>query len=1582
MSIIIKGGSSADLATVKPASTAPVATDTALVVTISPNSPAAAVNGTVSVSNFPSTQPVSGTVTSNIGTTNGLALDATLTGGNLVAVAKTLAKGTTIAGNPTSTAVDANTQALDVNLKGTSSVSVSNASLAVTGTFFQGTQPVSAASLPLPTGASTDATLATRLADATFTGRINTQGQKASAASTPVVLASDQSSIPVTGTFFQGTQPVSAASLPLPTGASADATLTGGTAKTQLVGGAIAKVLAASTAAVATDPALVVAISPNNTIKVSTAPDVTTTGSITTASAFGAITAGTLNSTATAAGTFVASPISGQGVAGITVSGTFTGSIAFEATGDGTNWFSVNAVISGPGTQVSVATVPGQYRVNSGGYQQVRARALSGATITTCNVTMNASADGTLITMAEPLPAGTNALGSVSVSNFPSTQPVSAASLPLPAGAATDASLTNGNARGSFKILDSAGANILAVNGSGQIAVSNFPTTQPVSGTVTSNIGTTNGLALDATLTAGSLIAIAKTSAKGTTAAGQPTSLAVDANTQALHVSVTGTPTVTVSNASLAVTGTFFQATQPVSAASLPLPTGAATDASLTNGNLRGSIKVLDAAGANALAVNASGQVAISNFPASQAVTGTFFQGTQPVSGTVTSNIGTTNGLALDATLTGGNSVSIVKTSAKGTTTVGNPTSLAVDANTQALHVAVTGTPTVTVSNASLAVTGTFFQGTQPVSAAALPLPAGAAADATLTGGTAKTQIIGGATAKVLAASTAAVATDPALVVAISPNSTVKVSAPPDTTTSGSITAASATGALTAGTLSSTVPAAGTFVATPVSGQGVVGITVTGTFTGSFAFEATGDGTNWFSVNAVISGPGTQLSAATVPGQYRVNSGGYQQVRVRAIAGSTITSCSVTLNASGDGTLITMAEPLPAGTNALGSVSVSNFPASQAVTGTFFQGTQPVSLASLPALATGANAIGTVSVTALPALATGANTIGIVNQGLAAAVAGAWTAKITDGTNTAAVTPAGALAITGPTANTVSIPSGNNPILIGGSNGGQAHFYNTDSSGNFYAVSASFVDSVLFASTITASGSNIRSQLGATEVTVFVNVKGTVSGTTPTLVVAIQNLDPSDGTTVQSSSQVIGPTITAAGIYSFNAVLRSGSYQATWTVSGTTPSFGNTTITVVTKTGTGQQGSPNTVANAWPTKLTDGTNTATVKAASTAAVATDTALVVAISPNNVVLTQDAADGSVAAGTAAAKSMLTGAQFNASPPGLTSGQQAALQSDVNGRLVITNQTADVTAAATVLAALNATVTLSASAVDGYSCTLTAVSAPTGIVLTPQISMDGGTSWNNTLFFDPTSQNAYATLDNTRPKAFAAGQAYRILTGLGVSGARVQVTSFTSGSVTISLRGNMGAPILAATRNQTSATYTAVYQLAALTSVALSTGSTSAADKQMAAIFHPATATRQVRIKRVTAYLESTTVATKVSVRLAYLTSATTPATGNPAITPTQHRPSAATAEATCLALPTTVGTLGGLINSYEFNMGVTTANTSSVTPVEIVLWDDSQGANMEPLIIRPGVAEGYSVQFGISGTSVTVLGGVKITFVEE
>lgn len=50
-------------------------------------------------------------------------------------------------------------------------------------------------------------------------------GQTTMSASMPVVIASNQSAVPVSGTFWQTTQPVSAASLPLPTGAATETTL-------------------------------------------------------------------------------------------------------------------------------------------------------------------------------------------------------------------------------------------------------------------------------------------------------------------------------------------------------------------------------------------------------------------------------------------------------------------------------------------------------------------------------------------------------------------------------------------------------------------------------------------------------------------------------------------------------------------------------------------------------------------------------------------------------------------------------------------------------------------------------------------------------------------------------------------------------------------------------------------------------------------------------------------------------------------------------------------------------------------------------------------------------------------------------------------------------------------------------------------------------------------------------------------------------------------------------------------------------------------------------------------------------------
>ena len=122
-----------------------------------------------------------------------------------------------------------------------------------------------------------------------------------------------------------------------------------------------------------------------------------------------------------------------------------------------------------------------------------------------------------------------------------------------------------------------------------------------------------------------------------------------------------------------------------------------------------GSDSVVGADTANGLDVD------VTRVQGTVAVTGTFFQATQPVSGTVTVSNPTTNpetGLAKDATLTGGTVKAIARGGAKGTTAAADLTSNPVDANTQALHATLVGT------QATVPVTGTFFQATQPVSMA------------------------------------------------------------------------------------------------------------------------------------------------------------------------------------------------------------------------------------------------------------------------------------------------------------------------------------------------------------------------------------------------------------------------------------------------------------------------------------------------------------------------------------------------------------------------------------------------------------------------------------------------------------------------------------------------------------------------------------------------------------------------------------------------------------------------------------------------------------------------------------------------
>jgi hypothetical protein len=122
-------------------------------------------------------------------------------GGNLVSL-KANASSELLISSAT-LATEATLSAMSAKLPATIGQKAMAASLAVAIASDQSAIPVSAASLPLPTGAATEATLAA------LSAKFGSLGQKAMAGSAPVVIASDQSAVPV-----------SAASLPLPSGAA------------------------------------------------------------------------------------------------------------------------------------------------------------------------------------------------------------------------------------------------------------------------------------------------------------------------------------------------------------------------------------------------------------------------------------------------------------------------------------------------------------------------------------------------------------------------------------------------------------------------------------------------------------------------------------------------------------------------------------------------------------------------------------------------------------------------------------------------------------------------------------------------------------------------------------------------------------------------------------------------------------------------------------------------------------------------------------------------------------------------------------------------------------------------------------------------------------------------------------------------------------------------------------------------------------------------------------------------------------------------------------------------------------------
>ena len=183
-------------------------------------------------------------------------------------------------------------------------------------------------------------------------------------------------------------------------------------------------------------------------------------------------------------------------------------------------------------------------------------------------------------------------------------------------------------------------------------------------------------------------------------------------------------------------------------------------------------------------------------------------------------------------------------------------------------------------------------------------------------------------------------------------------------------------------TTSTTASTAATFT---TNGYDTVIVTLAASsgFTGgAVAFEVY-DGANWMPVKAAnilnyTTTTSTIAPAANSTNGFQVSVAGFPQFRVRLASVLTAGTLGVTaiISSAPDVSVVTVgldpSQPLPAGSNAIGSVAVSSLPAIPAGSNTI--GSVNLS-GTLPAFA----ATPTVNVGSLPSLPTGANVIGAVN---------------------------------------------------------------------------------------------------------------------------------------------------------------------------------------------------------------------------------------------------------------------------------------------------------------------------------------------------------------------------------------------------------------------------------------------------------------------------------------------------------------------------------------------------------------------------------------------------------------------------
>jgi hypothetical protein len=238
-------------------------------------------------------------------------------------------------------------------------------------------------------------------------------------------------------------------------------------------------------------------------------------------------------------------------------------------------------------------------------------------------------------------------------------------------------------------------------------------------------------------------------------------------------------------------------------------------------------------------------------------------------------------------------------------------------------------------TGATFAVTGTFWQATQPISAAALPLPVGASTETTLAALNTKTPALGQALA---AAAVPVVLTAAQLTTLTATQSTLqagsatvgKVGVVDPSPFSGNITAVDVATTTTGGaggqSLVTGGPTLNSSVSAPLSGAASFTLSVLGTWVGTLTFEKSQDGATYVPVSLLPVGSSTPLATTTTNGVFHGSGAGYTMIRVRCTAFTSGNAAVVVQSGIGPGTV---SAALIAGTAAIGSVTVTGTPAVQ-----------------------------------------------------------------------------------------------------------------------------------------------------------------------------------------------------------------------------------------------------------------------------------------------------------------------------------------------------------------------------------------------------------------------------------------------------------------------------------------------------------------------------------------------------------------------------------------------------------------------------------------------------------------------------